>query len=358
MHEMFEDAVHVFMAFPFLEATRIAFQSQRDFVLSVLPSHAATRPQPLGPEESAALGSEIETADAKVVSGVGAELSSEDEQQAKERWEQEAVAQSGGAEPIERSDTSTSSLATEEDDALATPSTDRGGPREVEESLLGLKVGMRRGSEGLVRNETDSVPTSDPTIQPDTLRTPRSRSNLLPTIKEPAIDSTTPSSSASSSRDPSPAVRPPRLTRAVTAFVSSTTSSLATRLRSPSISHSVTSSPISPSTTLPFLTSPRRKLPNGLNVHVQELLPKAPKTRGRSASHPEVCDLVRAFQAMETTKEGEVTGGELEKSSSGGGLGSPASPYRVKLYTPGKGGGLGIRRRDEAEVEDRLGGGV
>ncbi|KAL7414004.1 Alpha/Beta hydrolase protein [Mrakia frigida] len=88
MHEMFEDAVHVFMTFPFLEATRVAFDSQHDFVFSVLPLHTAPT-KPLAPEMTAALGSEIQTADSKVVRGDGAELSEEDEQKTRQLWEEE-----------------------------------------------------------------------------------------------------------------------------------------------------------------------------------------------------------------------------------------------------------------------------
>lgn len=340
-------------------------------MLSVLPSHSSTSPQPLGPAETAALGSEIETADAKVVSGVGAELSSEEEQRAKERWEREAAA----AVPMQRSDTA-SSVGTEEDDALGTPSTDQGA-REVEDSLLTFKAGLRAGVEDDVDPEKASEAqeeeddSTDTTAHFDTFRTPRSRPTLLPTINEPPP-------SSSSSRDPSPALRPPRLTRAVTAFVTSTASSPTSHLRSPS-SSSATSSPTSQSTSHPlppFATSPRtstnkRRLPQ-LNVHVQELLPKPPKTRSRSASHPEVCDLVRRFSdaaSLGPTAEGEgeaqgdgvaqagrVVPGHEKNPSTGGGAG-PGSPYRVKLYTPGKGGG-GARRRDEAEVEDAFGGGV
>lgn len=36
-HEIFEDCVHVFQAFLFLEASRKAFQSQRHFVKVILP---------------------------------------------------------------------------------------------------------------------------------------------------------------------------------------------------------------------------------------------------------------------------------------------------------------------------------
>ena len=56
---------------------------------------------------------------------------------------------------------------------------------------------------------------------------------------------------------------------------------------------------------------------------------------------------------MGRTEEGEEKG-EGEKGKGEG------SPYRVRLYTPGKGGrgGEGVRRRDEAEVEAGFGGGV
>ncbi|KAI5481625.1 esterase / lipase [Pseudohyphozyma bogoriensis] len=64
-HELFEDSVHVFQMFLFLEASRKAFQSQRQFVKYKLPSH-----QKLRAVQSADMDREI-TSDAHAVDSEG-----------------------------------------------------------------------------------------------------------------------------------------------------------------------------------------------------------------------------------------------------------------------------------------------
>jgi len=109
-----------------------------------------------------------------------------------------------------------------------------------------------------------------------------------------------------------------------------------------------------------------RRKPSNFNVNVQELVPAPPKTRSRSVSHPEVCDLVRQFSQNALVgrdgaeeEEGGAGGGfGLSKSTSNGsGFGGGSGSYRVKLYTPGKSGGRS-RKELDLEVEEGLPGGV
>ncbi|KAG9092549.1 hypothetical protein FS749_015647 [Ceratobasidium sp. UAMH 11750] len=60
-HELFEDAVHVFQMFPFLPATRRAFQNVRSFIKELDEKMAATPTQPqAGPQSDLGLGSDAE----------------------------------------------------------------------------------------------------------------------------------------------------------------------------------------------------------------------------------------------------------------------------------------------------------
>ncbi|RDB28837.1 Acetyl-hydrolase [Hypsizygus marmoreus] len=75
-HELFEDAIHVFQAYPFLTATRRAFVSMRDFVQNVLPQIRTRSPQRLNSRAELHLEQEIENENATVVSGDGMETRS------------------------------------------------------------------------------------------------------------------------------------------------------------------------------------------------------------------------------------------------------------------------------------------
>lgn len=341
-------------AFSCLSSTRVAFESQRDFVFSVLPLHAAPA-KPLAPEMNAALGSEIESADSKVVAGDGAELSEEDEQKTRQLWEEEE-GRRGAAGPLQRLDTA-SSTSTEEDDLVRTPPTDQEtAVARSAVSMLGIGLGELDSSK-FANDTEDDEPGQDeaenPTPDVNTFRTPRSRTIVLPTptlptILEPLFSSSDNLPFATSSRPkahsrttsstshatPSPPpTSAPRLTRSITSFVTSTSTALSSRISS----YSVTSSPIRETSNLPSFSgatlfprsSIRSRLPQ-FNVNVQELVPNAPKTRSRSLSHPEVADLVRRFSST-----GYGNGEENSAPTSSGG---PGSPYRVKLYTPGKSG--------------------
>ncbi|KZT27694.1 lipase/ esterase [Neolentinus lepideus HHB14362 ss-1] len=72
-HELYEDAIHVFQMFPFLEATRKSFESCKDFVHNVLPAHQAHTPQELGDVAEAELEQEIDNNQARMVRGDGME---------------------------------------------------------------------------------------------------------------------------------------------------------------------------------------------------------------------------------------------------------------------------------------------
>lgn len=72
-HELYEDAIHVFQAYPFLDASRRSFQSMRDFVCDVLPQYQSRSPQLLCANAEKELEQEIESDRAVIVSGDGAE---------------------------------------------------------------------------------------------------------------------------------------------------------------------------------------------------------------------------------------------------------------------------------------------
>jgi len=76
MHELYEDAIHVFQAYPFLQASRRSFESMRNFVRFVLPQYQSRSPQLLAAVAERGLEQEIESDRAVVVGGDGAEISS------------------------------------------------------------------------------------------------------------------------------------------------------------------------------------------------------------------------------------------------------------------------------------------
>jgi hypothetical protein len=65
--------IHVFQAYPFLEASGRSFLSCRDFVRNILPQFQSRSPQPLGGAAEAVLEDEIDNEKACVVSGDGQE---------------------------------------------------------------------------------------------------------------------------------------------------------------------------------------------------------------------------------------------------------------------------------------------
>ncbi|KAG6873859.1 hypothetical protein C0995_010471 [Termitomyces sp. Mi166 len=70
-HELFEDAIHVFQAYPFLPASRRAFLSMKDFVQNTLPQLRSRSPQPLTPYVEHTIEEEIENEKTTVVRGDG-----------------------------------------------------------------------------------------------------------------------------------------------------------------------------------------------------------------------------------------------------------------------------------------------
>ncbi|KAH0838098.1 Alpha/Beta hydrolase protein [Lanmaoa asiatica] len=75
-HEMYEDAVHVFQAFPFLGSTNEAFISCREFVCYRLPELQASTPKILDKFCEARLDDDIDNDNVRVVRGDGVETSS------------------------------------------------------------------------------------------------------------------------------------------------------------------------------------------------------------------------------------------------------------------------------------------
>ena len=70
-HELYEDQVHVFQMFFFLESAKKAMMSCRQFVKAILPLHATVEPKEFGSETEAGLKDEIRNASARVVRGDG-----------------------------------------------------------------------------------------------------------------------------------------------------------------------------------------------------------------------------------------------------------------------------------------------
>lgn len=71
MHELYEDAIHVFQAFPFLEASQHAFSSCRAFVRHGFALAQPQDPHPLDDHTEAGLASEIDNERAHMVRGDG-----------------------------------------------------------------------------------------------------------------------------------------------------------------------------------------------------------------------------------------------------------------------------------------------
>ncbi|KIL60784.1 hypothetical protein M378DRAFT_130353 [Amanita muscaria Koide BX008] len=70
-HELYEDAIHVFQAYPFLGATRQSFVSMREFVHNMLPRCQARSLKTLGASAEAGLQQEINNKQSTVVGGDG-----------------------------------------------------------------------------------------------------------------------------------------------------------------------------------------------------------------------------------------------------------------------------------------------
>ncbi|KDR85688.1 hypothetical protein GALMADRAFT_379681 [Galerina marginata CBS 339.88] len=73
MHELYEDAIHVFQAYPFLEASRLSFESMRNFVRDVLPKYQSRSPKLLAAIAERGMEQEIENERSVFVSGDGVE---------------------------------------------------------------------------------------------------------------------------------------------------------------------------------------------------------------------------------------------------------------------------------------------
>ncbi|KAJ7170138.1 Alpha/Beta hydrolase protein [Mycena filopes] len=99
-HELYEDAVHIFQTYPFLDSAHRAFMSMHEFVRAmVVPAHLG----PLGAKAEAGLEREIDTADATVVRGDGVESESfkedlEEEERTESEPEEEEEASPGLAQ--------------------------------------------------------------------------------------------------------------------------------------------------------------------------------------------------------------------------------------------------------------------
>jgi len=73
-HELYEDAVHVFQTFSFLDVARKAYLSSREFVKKDLPLHRLQSPRVLDDAAQDELEHEMENSQSRVVRGDGAEV--------------------------------------------------------------------------------------------------------------------------------------------------------------------------------------------------------------------------------------------------------------------------------------------
>ncbi|KIM47494.1 hypothetical protein M413DRAFT_439155 [Hebeloma cylindrosporum] len=73
MHELYEDAIHVFQAYPFLESSMRSFESMRSFIRFLLPQYQSRSPQLLAAIAEKGMEREIETDRSVVVRGDGVE---------------------------------------------------------------------------------------------------------------------------------------------------------------------------------------------------------------------------------------------------------------------------------------------
>ncbi|EGO03683.1 hypothetical protein SERLA73DRAFT_175262 [Serpula lacrymans var. lacrymans S7.3] len=100
-HELYEDAVHVFQSFPFLDATTKAFQSCRQFVLHHLPHLQQSDPRILDNAAESHLEDEITNENIIMVRGDGVETASGKQgvnEKMKEDEQSEEVGNSGEEE--------------------------------------------------------------------------------------------------------------------------------------------------------------------------------------------------------------------------------------------------------------------
>lgn len=75
--------IHVFQAYSFLDASRLSFESMRNFVRKVLPQYQSRSPQMLGVNAERGLEREIGNEHAVVVGGDGVEARASDDKQAR-----------------------------------------------------------------------------------------------------------------------------------------------------------------------------------------------------------------------------------------------------------------------------------
>ncbi|TFK26642.1 alpha/beta-hydrolase [Coprinopsis marcescibilis] len=80
IHELYEDCIHIFQAYPFLDASKQAFVSMRNFVKHILPQIQSRSPQLLPSIAEQGLEKEMERNTAIIVSGDGLEMSSCEDQ--------------------------------------------------------------------------------------------------------------------------------------------------------------------------------------------------------------------------------------------------------------------------------------
>ncbi|KAF4573321.1 hypothetical protein EYR36_007832 [Pleurotus pulmonarius] len=103
-HELYEDAIHVFQLYPFLDASRRAFMSAREFVRKTLPDIQSRSPQMLDNKAEDVLEQEIDNENATVVRGDGVETVSGMEEVKQELEREEEIEDSSMVESSDSED--------------------------------------------------------------------------------------------------------------------------------------------------------------------------------------------------------------------------------------------------------------
>ncbi|KAB5593209.1 hypothetical protein CTheo_3372 [Ceratobasidium theobromae] len=238
-HELFEDAVHVFQMFPFLPATRRAFQNVRSFVKELDEKFAAAAPPP----QSTSNNSQDRSADL----GLGSDAERTLEQEMSANAEGSHVVRTNGQE------VATGRMASME---LAVESEKQDSRNEVLENGLGLDLGTHC--------EGSSTPL--PAHSPGFTARRHHRGLTSPLIRM------TPLSPATSSRFP------------MSESIANSPNVFSHLLSPSSHPHTPRSPPLRPSR----VSSPTPSL----------IPPPSVRVRSRALSHPDVVDLVASFTAQ------------------------------------------------------------
>ncbi|CAL1694181.1 unnamed protein product [Somion occarium] len=176
-HELYEDAVHVFQSIPFLETSRRAFLSAREFVRDVFPGAQSDSRQALEGQAEEELEQEINNNSARVVKGDGTECKTASE---------DISAALGVTSTDDESSSSKGADTPEEEPSWVTPwSSPQVSDSEKENIVVTEPQGNAprtnaKSFPSTRRNSTAAaLPPSAPRLTPTSVRRRRSNSQIL-----------------------------------------------------------------------------------------------------------------------------------------------------------------------------------